>query len=101
MHAFDADKVDRIVATVAGAATWLEDRELGILFEYEGSARFYPLRILTSHEVVNDVINGFPYVVNYCPLCQTDGKVLADRSLSRLLKEDWPKTVEELEGFRS
>jgi formamidopyrimidine-DNA glycosylase len=39
--------------------------------------------------------------VNYCPSCQTDGKVLADRSLSRLLKEDWPRTVEELEGFRS
>jgi formamidopyrimidine-DNA glycosylase len=39
--------------------------------------------------------------VNYCPQCQTDGKVLADRSLSRLLKEDWPKTVEELEDFRS
>ncbi len=39
--------------------------------------------------------------VNYCPSCQTDGKVLADRSLSRLLKADWPKTVEELEGFRS
>ncbi len=39
--------------------------------------------------------------VNYCPQCQTGGKVLADRSLSRLLKEDWPRTVEELEGFRS
>jgi len=39
--------------------------------------------------------------VNYCPQCQTDGKVLADRSLSRILKEDWPRTVEELEGFRS
>ncbi len=37
--------------------------------------------------------------VNYCPQCQTEGKVLADRSLSRLLKDDWPKTVEELEGF--
>ncbi|MFT5223025.1 MAG: formamidopyrimidine-DNA glycosylase [Glaciecola sp.] len=35
---------------------------------------------------------------NYCPLCQTGGKVLADRSLSRLLKDDWPRTVEELEG---
>ncbi|HDH03161.1 MAG TPA: formamidopyrimidine-DNA glycosylase, partial [Actinobacteria bacterium] len=34
---------------------------------------------------------------NYCPTCQTGGKLLADRSLSRLLKEDWPKTVEELE----
>jgi formamidopyrimidine-DNA glycosylase len=34
---------------------------------------------------------------NYCPRCQTDGKILADRSLSRLLKDDWPKTIEELE----
>ena len=34
---------------------------------------------------------------NYCPTCQTEGKLLADRSLSRLLKDDWPKTLEELE----
>jgi formamidopyrimidine-DNA glycosylase len=34
---------------------------------------------------------------NYCPTCQTAGKLLADRSLSRLLKSDWPKTLEELE----
>jgi formamidopyrimidine-DNA glycosylase len=34
---------------------------------------------------------------NYCPTCQTGGKLLADRSLSRLLKENWPKTLEELE----
>ena len=37
---------------------------------------------------------------NYCPGCQTDGKLLADRSLSRLLKRDWPKTPEELEELR-
>ncbi|MBW3657097.1 MAG: formamidopyrimidine-DNA glycosylase [Actinobacteria bacterium] len=35
---------------------------------------------------------------NYCPRCQTGGKLLADRSLSRLLKDDWPRTVDELEG---
>jgi formamidopyrimidine-DNA glycosylase len=35
---------------------------------------------------------------DYCPRCQTGGKVLADRALSRLLKGDWPKTIEELEG---
>jgi formamidopyrimidine-DNA glycosylase len=35
---------------------------------------------------------------NYCPRCQTEGRVLADRSLSRLLKDDWPRTVEELEA---
>ena len=33
---------------------------------------------------------------NYCPNCQTGGKLLADRALSRLLREDWPKTAEEL-----
>ncbi len=38
--------------------------------------------------------------VNYCPKCQTGGKVLADRSLSRLLKGDWPRTVEEMETAR-
>lgn len=35
--------------------------------------------------------------VNYCPRCQTGGKLLADRSLSRLLKEDWPRTIDEAE----
>ncbi len=34
---------------------------------------------------------------NYCPRCQTGGQLLADRSLSRLLRKDWPKTIEELE----
>jgi formamidopyrimidine-DNA glycosylase len=34
---------------------------------------------------------------NYCPACQTGGKLLADRALSRLLHGDWPKTLEELE----
>jgi formamidopyrimidine-DNA glycosylase len=35
--------------------------------------------------------------VNYCPRCQTGGKLLADRSLSRLLKQDWPRTIDEIE----
>jgi formamidopyrimidine-DNA glycosylase len=34
---------------------------------------------------------------DYCPNCQTGGKLLADRALSRLLREDWPRTPEELE----
>jgi formamidopyrimidine-DNA glycosylase len=37
---------------------------------------------------------------NYCARCQTSGKVLADRSLSRLLKSDWPRTLEELEALK-
>jgi formamidopyrimidine-DNA glycosylase len=35
---------------------------------------------------------------NYCPRCQTGGRLLADRSLSRLLRADWPRTIEELEA---
>jgi formamidopyrimidine-DNA glycosylase len=38
---------------------------------------------------------------NYCARCQTGGKVLADRSLSKLLKDDWPRTLEEWEAIRS
>jgi formamidopyrimidine-DNA glycosylase len=38
--------------------------------------------------------------INYCPHCQTEDRVLADRALSRLLKDDWPKTVDELERIR-
>ena len=37
---------------------------------------------------------------NYCPRCQTGGKLLADRSLSALLKKDWPRSIEELEQLR-
>lgn len=36
---------------------------------------------------------------NYCPVCQTGGKLLADRSLSRLLRSDWPRTADELENL--
>ena len=38
---------------------------------------------------------------NYCPTCQTGGKLLADRSLSRLLREDWPKSLEELDEYKA
>jgi formamidopyrimidine-DNA glycosylase len=37
---------------------------------------------------------------NYCARCQTGGKILADRSLSRLLGSDWPRTLEELEALK-
>ncbi|MBK7538896.1 MAG: formamidopyrimidine-DNA glycosylase [Myxococcales bacterium] len=38
---------------------------------------------------------------NYCATCQTQGRLLADRSLSRLLREDWPRTLEELEDHKA
>jgi formamidopyrimidine-DNA glycosylase len=37
---------------------------------------------------------------NYCPTCQTNGRILADRSLSRLLGSDWPRSLEELEALK-
>lgn len=45
---------------------------------------------------VQRIVHG-EHETNYCPTCQTDGKLLADRALSRLLKSDWPQTVAELE----
>lgn len=38
---------------------------------------------------------------NYCPTCQTEGRLLADRGLSRLLRADWPRTLEELERHKA
>ncbi|NIR40918.1 MAG: DUF3179 domain-containing protein, partial [Actinobacteria bacterium] len=45
--------------------------EPGVLVEVGSTARFYPLRILTRHEIVNDAVGGRPVVVTYCPLCNT------------------------------
>ncbi len=45
---------------------------------------------------VQRIVHG-AHETNYCPTCQTGGRLLADRALSRLLKKDWPRTVAELE----
>jgi formamidopyrimidine-DNA glycosylase len=45
---------------------------------------------------VQRIVHG-EHEVNYCPTCQTEGRLLADRALSKLLKDDWPKTLDELE----
>jgi formamidopyrimidine-DNA glycosylase len=45
---------------------------------------------------VQRIVHG-EHEVNYCPMCQTEGRLLADRALSRLLKDDWPRTLDELE----
>jgi len=51
--------------------------------------------------VCNTTVQRIRYAdneTNYCPKCQTGGRILADRSLSRLLKNDWPRTIDELES---
>lgn len=50
---------------------WLEDQEPGVLIEIDDDARFYPLAVLTRHEIVNDEVGGVPLAVTYCPLCNT------------------------------
>jgi cytochrome c biogenesis protein CcdA/thiol-disulfide isomerase/thioredoxin len=57
--------------SVAVAAEWLEGREPGVLVEIGDDVRFFPLRIMTFHEIVNDTIGGRPVVVTFCPLCNT------------------------------
>ncbi len=54
--------------------------------------------------VCGDMVQRISYAdneANYCVTCQTGGKLLADRGLSRLLKSDWPKNLAELEAIRS
>jgi formamidopyrimidine-DNA glycosylase len=49
---------------------------------------------------VQRIVHG-EHEANYCPTCQTEGRLLADRALSKLLKDDWPKTLEEMERRRN
>jgi hypothetical protein len=62
---------DPTFETVDEASAWLEDREPGLLVTVDGATRFYPLQILTLHEIVNDELSGTPIAVTYCPLCNT------------------------------
>lgn len=50
---------------------WIADREPGVLIDVDGDARFYPLSVMTRHEIVNDEVGGVPVAVTYCPLCNT------------------------------
>ena len=64
--------IDRPVFVEVGEAQeWLSDRDPGMLVRIGGHARFYPLRVLTRHEIVNDRFGDRPITVTYCPLCNT------------------------------
>ncbi|MBT8241533.1 MAG: DUF3179 domain-containing protein, partial [Acidimicrobiia bacterium] len=53
------------------AAEWLDPDEPGALVQLEEHARFYPLSIMTRHEIVNDRFGDVPVAVTFCPLCNT------------------------------
>jgi formamidopyrimidine-DNA glycosylase len=93
-------------ATIATLAEWTArlQRDAGDTFPekvtafHEGMAvhgRFgKPCPRCTT--AVQRIVHG-EHEVNYCPACQTEGRLLADRALSKLLKDDWPKTLDEME----
>lgn len=77
---------------VQEADAWLQPMEPVILLQIGDDARAYPLQILVWHEIVNDVVDGVPVLVTFCPLCNTaiafertfDGRVLDFGTTGRL-----------------
>lgn len=105
------DEIDRVRRTAVAMLTGWRDRliaETGDDFPERVTA-FRPEMAVhgkfgTPCPVCGTPVQRIRYAANeanYCPTCQTDGKLLADRSLSRLMKGDWPKTLEELEKRRA
>jgi uncharacterized protein DUF3179 len=57
--------------SVAGAGAWLGENEPVLIYASGGVARAYPVQILLFHELVNDIVNGLPLLVSFCPLCNS------------------------------
>ena len=57
--------------TTTEADAWLQDPEPVLILELNGDVRAYPLKLLIWHEIVNDVVDGVPVAVTYCPLCNS------------------------------
>ncbi|PSQ73025.1 MAG: hypothetical protein BRD39_05030 [Bacteroidetes bacterium QH_9_64_21] len=60
---------DPSFVSVGTASEWVAPEEPVIAVEHNGTARAYPLQILTHHEIVNDRVGGTPVAVTFCPLC--------------------------------
>jgi formamidopyrimidine-DNA glycosylase len=101
------DEVTRLhQAAMASLAEWTQIRiaETGDAFPEKVTA-FHPQMAVHGKYGQPCPVCGAPVQrivyasreTNYCPGCQTGGKILADRSLSRLLKDDWPATLDDLE----
>lgn len=64
--------IDRpVFVSPTAAAAWLRPTEPVVALRVGGDARAYPLQILMWHEIVNDVVDGAPLVITYCPLCNS------------------------------
>jgi hypothetical protein len=86
--------IDRPVYGDASEGEWLDPDDLVLGYVSDGDA--YPIKILNSHEIVNDEIDGVPVLVSYCPLCRSaivydrrvDGDLLAFSNTSALHESD-------------
>lgn len=63
--------IDSPVFETVAQSSWIADREPGVFVEVGRDARFYPLSILTRHEIVNDEFGDVAVAVTFCPLCNT------------------------------
>lgn len=110
-HNLEDDQMERLFAVVRRSLSEWTERlraEFGERFPTKITA-FHPA--MAAHgkygepcPVCASPIQRIKYAdreTNYCATCQTDGKVLADRGMSRLLGDDWPRTLEELEELYS
>jgi formamidopyrimidine-DNA glycosylase len=106
-RALDDDEVERLfAATRETLLEWIERlrREAGAGFPSKVTA-FRPEMAVHGRyrkpcPVCGSPVQRIVYAeneANYCPTCQTNGKLLADRGLSKILRSDWPRTLEELE----
>lgn len=102
-----ADELERLFdATRAVLTEWIERlrAEVGLGWPAKVTAFRPEMAVHGKHREpcpvcgapIQRIVRG-NHETNYCPKCQTGGRVLADRSLSKLLKSDWPRTLEELE----
>lgn len=105
----DEDEIERLFSAVRWSlAEWMERlrAEVGDGFPEKVTAFHPAMKVHGKYgkpcpncgTQIQRIIHG-EHETNYCPRCQTDGRLLRDRALSRLLREDWPKTIEELEGL--
>jgi len=72
---------DPVFIDVASANDWLEDVEPVIALKMGDDVRAYPLQILMYHEIVNDVVDGKPVSVTFCPLC--NASIVFDRTVDK------------------
>ncbi len=88
--------IDRPVYGDASAGDWLAPDDLVLGYLAGGQAYAYPFKILNYHEIVNDLLDGVPVLISYCPLCRSaivydrrvDGDVLSFGNTSALYESD-------------